>query len=659
MPPGKSVTATGAGPPKSHSPSPPIALNTRRTVRNPTSADDILAMPNDVMNATDAEKYLTTKLLCLEGQPFTLQHLSSILFHITQMSAVTPAPVTAATRAVAILLRKHVVCEIAEAAAKTISSTLTDSLATRLVDHTIAALAPQIASIHVASEALAKTAQLADNTLSTTLDKAEKLHRLASHEREEHEGGLNVAAERLEETADALYATVTDCQNAITLLAPSLDSTQERINLLSKQMTTPPITSPAVPLTYSAVTAAHLPPSVDHPIGRAAIRACQIVLDPKPGTTLFPPGTSHKDMAARLKEAIGNIRDDNTPSGYVWAVTTLHNGGLIAEMNTEELAVWLRSPLGRSLLEGQFDSTVSFRTRTFATVIEYLPIRLQIEDTSFLRNIESENSLPEESLTSIRWIKPPARRSSEQRKAFAIVQVADAHTANNLLRDGICIENERFVVRKDKKEPIRCAKCQSYGHIARNCSAPADLCGTCAGQHSTLHCNAYRTTRCVNSRTDNHTSWSRKCPEFIRRCELLNEKFPENRMPYFPTEAAWTHAISPSRPHKLPSHNRASTPPRSQQAGPSQRLQQTTISFPHPPPSSPSILPTPHTNTAKPLPTADEIMADLYPPLDFNSPSDQLASTPSASSDFFTPAPSPSPPSSHSPSSSSSSSSHV
>jgi hypothetical protein len=95
---------------------------------------------------------------------------------------VTPAPVTAAIRAVAILLRKHVVCEIAEAAAKTISSTLTDSLATRFVDHTIAALAPQIASIHVASEALAKTAQLAGDTLSTTLDKAEKLHRLASHE---------------------------------------------------------------------------------------------------------------------------------------------------------------------------------------------------------------------------------------------------------------------------------------------------------------------------------------------------------------------------------------------------------------------------------------------------------------------------------------------
>ncbi|KAG1724725.1 hypothetical protein EDB19DRAFT_1834058 [Suillus lakei] len=169
------------------------------------------------------------------------------------MSAVTPAPVTAAIRAVAILLRKHIICKIAEAAAKSLSSTLADSVTTHLVDHTIAALAPQIANIHVASEALAKTVQLADDTLSTTLDKAEKLHQLGSHEQEEHEGGVNIAAERLEEAADALYATVMDCQNAITLLAPLLDSTQEQINHLSKQMSTTSSTPPTIPLSYSVI----------------------------------------------------------------------------------------------------------------------------------------------------------------------------------------------------------------------------------------------------------------------------------------------------------------------------------------------------------------------------------------------------------------------
>jgi hypothetical protein len=146
-------------------------------------------------------------------------------------------------------------------------------------------------------------------------------------------------AERLEEIADALYATVSDCQNTVKLLAPSLDSTQERLNLLSKQMlASPPPTHPAPLLSYSAATAAHLPSKVDHAVGRAAIRACQIILDPKPGTSLFPPGTSNKDIAAHLKEAIGNIRDDDTPPGYIRAVSALRNGGVVAELNTEELA---------------------------------------------------------------------------------------------------------------------------------------------------------------------------------------------------------------------------------------------------------------------------------------------------------------------------------
>ncbi|KAG1790857.1 uncharacterized protein HD556DRAFT_1211102, partial [Suillus plorans] len=127
------------------------------------------------------------------------------------------------------------------------------------------------------------------------------------------------------------------------------------------------------------------------------------------------------------------------------------------------------------------------------------------------------------------------RRTHQQRKVFALLQVADATTANDILRDGLCIDNERITVRKDKKEPICCAKCQCFGHIARSCMATFDTCGTCGDQHCTTQCNTFRTTRCINCRSSEHTSWSRKCPE----CEILDDKFPENKMPYFPTDAAW------------------------------------------------------------------------------------------------------------------------
>ncbi|KAG2074138.1 hypothetical protein BDR04DRAFT_1008619 [Suillus decipiens] len=180
-----------------------------------------------------------------------------------------------------------------------------------------------------------------------------------------------------------------------------------------------------------------------------------------------------------------------TPPSYIRAVTTLRNGGIIAELDSMDLATWLRSATGRVLLEGQFDSAISFHSCTFALVLEYLPIHLQIKDKDFLQQVELENLLPTELLSSICWIKPPACHSSEQQKAFALLQVADAYTANNILRDGLCIDNKCIMVHKNKKEPIQCAKCQHYGHITRNCTAQADTCGTCADNHSTIHCNAF------------------------------------------------------------------------------------------------------------------------------------------------------------------------
>ncbi|KAG2354434.1 hypothetical protein BDR07DRAFT_1204904, partial [Suillus spraguei] len=96
------------------------------------------------------------------------------------------------------------------------------------------------------------------------------------------------------------------------------------------------------------------------------------------------------------------------------SVMTLCNGGIIVELETERLASWLNNPSGRSTLESHLDITVSFRQHNFSLILEYLPIQMQIEHTNFLCNIENENQLPANTLTSIRWIKPPMKRSSEQ-----------------------------------------------------------------------------------------------------------------------------------------------------------------------------------------------------------------------------------------------------
>ncbi|KAF6761384.1 hypothetical protein DFP72DRAFT_781362, partial [Ephemerocybe angulata] len=87
--------------------------------------------------------------------------------------------------------------------------------------------------------------------------------------------------------------------------------------------------------------------------------------------------------------------------------------------------------------------------------------------------------------------------------------------------------------RKDKKEPIRCRKCQLYGHIARDCKNKDDICGTCGTSgHWTAQCSTPQTRRCISCRGSNHASWDRQCPEFIRRCYEYDQRNPENTLPY-------------------------------------------------------------------------------------------------------------------------------
>jgi len=139
---------------------------------------------------------------------------------------------------------------------------------------------------------------------------------------------------------------------------------------------------------------------------------------------------------------------------------------------------------------------------------------LLIERPGLLRLVEGKNHLDDNSLASMRWIKPPHKWPPKQTMVFAPLHVNDANTANKLIKEGLYIDQHLVRVKKDKKEPIRCAKCQQFGHIARNCNVARDICETCTGNHRTTDCHAYKTVRCTNCRKNDHASWSRSCPEF-------------------------------------------------------------------------------------------------------------------------------------------------
>ena len=93
---------------------------------------------------------------------------------------------------------------------------------------------------------------------------------------------------------------------------------------------------------------------------------------------------------------------------------------------------------------------------------------------------------------------------------------------------------------KIKKDPIRCLKCQGWNHHAHECVSVADKCGNCAEGHRTSQCPTPHHRKCVSCNTDDHASWSRHCPTYIRKREECNSRNPKNSLQFFPTSEPWT-----------------------------------------------------------------------------------------------------------------------
>ena len=81
----------------------------------------------------------------------------------------------------------------------------------------------------------------------------------------------------------------------------------------------------------------------------------------------------------------------------------------------------------------------------------------------------------------------------------------------------------RFVLRKFVSEPVRCFRCQAYGHFQRHCPRKKELCGVCSGDHASRDCirrlregGVVPSARCPNCGSGHH-AWNRRCPARLRR----------------------------------------------------------------------------------------------------------------------------------------------
>ena len=176
----------------------------------------------------------------------------------------------------------------------------------------------------------------------------------------------------------------------------------------------------------------------------------------------------------------------------VWAITPkpklalprvkvavlLRNGGLLLELDRAEAAEWLCNDTNRTKILENIGSGASIKNRTYQVIVQFIPVQFELEDDEALRHFEAMNDLQPNSTLRAEWIKPVKDRREGQRVATVRFYFKDAKSANSVLSKGAYVPGKKVVPKKPRREPIRCLKCQLFGHERQHCTSREVRCVT-------------------------------------------------------------------------------------------------------------------------------------------------------------------------------------
>ena len=307
--------------------------------------------------------------------------------------------------------------------------------------------------------------------------------------------------------------------------------TEEHLNSIP----TPPPTQP----THQAASYASIlvnPPAHANPrvAAKEGIKARQFLIEGMKNSKF-----SHLDTL-QLKALLNNLISElGLQSGKIRSVNNSRNGSTLIEADTDSTATWLMNAANQQKLCKLLGPNIEFRSRSYVTIALNVPIALNPDDSRHLEEVHEANDLEIPTISSAKWAKAVDKRSPDQRTAHLLITFNSAEAANRAIVSGLTVCNRRCRVEKSKREPIRCLKCQGWNHLAKECLEVEDKCANCAGPHRTRSCLAADKS-CVSCKSNDHASWSRKCPTFLRKLDEFNSRNPDNSLQFYPTADSWT-----------------------------------------------------------------------------------------------------------------------
>ncbi|QRV92279.1 hypothetical protein RhiJN_20297 [Ceratobasidium sp. AG-Ba] len=233
-------------------------------------------------------------------------------------------------------------------------------------------------------------------------------------------------------------------------------------------------------------------------------------------------------------EFVRSLELKSKPKPHFESVKRLPDGTLLYQLGHRKHAALLSLAPIALAFEQHFGFAISFRGQQAEIIMQGLPLEYDATDPELGRAIEICFRLQQGSVLSCSWAKPVSARTPGQKRAAVRVLLRSQDDADDLIASpGAELRGTRLTFRRLEEDPIRCLRCQKFGHKSTTCRSPQDVCRQCGGNHRSSACDKPGTTKCANCGSDKHASWFRKCPEYEKAKVEFNKRRPENRRLFF------------------------------------------------------------------------------------------------------------------------------
>ncbi|KAI5989395.1 hypothetical protein F5J12DRAFT_897931 [Pisolithus orientalis] len=316
---------------------------------------EIISDPEaEIKNAGSARTYLD-QLYMVQREPATPEHISHVLFYISQTKGVNNM-LRSAIRAMAYLVMELALLVIAETVIKAVSSNIENSV--------VAAISPQIAKI------------------LSTADKLEEVNEDATL--------LNANyTQRMESITNMTNGADTLClegevQNIILDIGMMKMTMEDMKNLLKNYM--PPATTHMPYRDVLATTATNSNQillgkclSPEYAKAHAAIEERQLLIDLNSNHPTLSDSPSRSSIIEVIKLALEAVEQVDSHDLQLKSITQLHNNGILLELNTQEAMDWIKEPANKATFLVKLGGEVMIKNHHYNIVILFLPISTNTE----------------------------------------------------------------------------------------------------------------------------------------------------------------------------------------------------------------------------------------------------------------------------------------